>query len=270
MPTIVSVQPIRHGTGKSNLTAKLAVSIARQGWRVGIIDTDPVSPGIHALFNLNESHVDAALNHYLWGSVPFDKAVTERSPLVKMEPGEVVVMGGEIDLIPAQIKVKEVPELLRQGYDSTVIGQAFFELIGRLNLDFLLIDIHPGLTQEAMLSLAFANTVLLVLGLDQQELQGTAVLIDLARQLGVPKIFLVANKVMSGLDLDRVQRQLQAAYGESVVGVLPITDELMALGSSGIFCQEYPHHPLTHTIQAIAHQLIAASEHPSNATDSPT
>ncbi len=90
-----------------------------------------------------------------------------------------------------------------------------------------------------------------------------AVLVDLARRLGVPKIFLVANQVLSDLDLDDVQRQLQGVYGESVVGVLPITDELMALGSSGIFCQLYPDHPLTQDIRAIAQQLIAASEQPS-------
>jgi len=65
MPTIVSIQSIRHGIGKSNLTANLAVSIARRGWRVGIIDTDPMAPGIHALFNLDERHVDAVLNYYL-------------------------------------------------------------------------------------------------------------------------------------------------------------------------------------------------------------
>jgi len=263
MPTIVSIQSIRHGIGKSNLTANLAVSIARRGWRVGIIDTDPMAPGIHALFNLDERHADAVLNYYLWGDVSLDQVEAELSPVLKVEQGEVVVMGGGIDLIPAQIKVKEVPDLLRHGYDTTIISQAFLELMRRLNLDFLLIDLHPGITQEAILSLALANTVLLVLGLDQHELQAMAVLVDLARQLGVPKIFLIANQVLSGLDVDQVQRRLQAMYGENVVGVLPITAELMALGSSGIFCQQYPHHSLTQRIQAIAQQLITAAEHSS-------
>lgn len=267
MPTIVSIQSIRHGTGQSNLIANLAVSIARQGWRVGVIDTDPMAPGIHTLFKLDEGHVDAILNYYLWGNVSLDEVERDLSPVLRIGPGEVVVMGGGIDLIPAQVKVKEVPDLLLHGYDGTVIKQAFLELMHRLNLDFLLIDLHPGITQEAMLLLAFTNTVLLVSGLDQYELQTMAVLVDLVRQLGVPKIFLIANQVLSGLDLNQVQRQLQAAYGESVLGVLPLTDELMALGSTGIFCQEYPHHPLTRTIQAIAQQLISAAERSSTPVD---
>lgn len=95
-------------------------------------------------------------------------------------------------------------------------------------------------------------------------------LVDLARRLGVPKIFLVANQVLSDLNLDDVQRQLQGVYGESVVGVLPITDELMTLGSGDIFCQQYPDHPLTQDIRAIAQQLIAASEQLFDPIDSPT
>jgi MinD-like ATPase involved in chromosome partitioning or flagellar assembly len=40
MSRIVCVHSFRGGTGKSNTTANLAATIARQGRRVGIVDTD--------------------------------------------------------------------------------------------------------------------------------------------------------------------------------------------------------------------------------------
>ena len=47
MPAIVSIHSYRGGTGKSNVTANLAVSVAMSGKRVGIVDTDIQSPGVH-------------------------------------------------------------------------------------------------------------------------------------------------------------------------------------------------------------------------------
>ena len=66
MAKVVSVHSFRGGTGKSNTTANVAASLALAGWRVGVIDTDIQSPGIHVLFRLDESEVKNALNDFLF------------------------------------------------------------------------------------------------------------------------------------------------------------------------------------------------------------
>jgi septum site-determining protein MinD len=40
-----------------------------------------------------------------------------------------------------------------------------------------------------------------------------------------------------------------------VVGVLPLTDEMVRLASGGIFCLEFPDHPLAKQIHAIAEKV---------------
>ena len=55
MSKIISVHSFRGGTGKSNTTANIAALLAMDGERVGVVDTDIASPGIHVLFNLDES-----------------------------------------------------------------------------------------------------------------------------------------------------------------------------------------------------------------------
>ena len=55
MPQIISVHSYRGGTGKSNITASLATLLATNGRRVGVVDTDIQSPGIHILFGLDEA-----------------------------------------------------------------------------------------------------------------------------------------------------------------------------------------------------------------------
>ena len=58
MAQIISVHSFRGGTGKSNLLANLAATMACHGQRVGIVDADIQSPGIHVLFGLNEGKMN--------------------------------------------------------------------------------------------------------------------------------------------------------------------------------------------------------------------
>ncbi len=53
MYKIVSVHSFRGGTGKSNTTANVAAILASLGQRVGVVDTDIQSPGIHVLFGFD-------------------------------------------------------------------------------------------------------------------------------------------------------------------------------------------------------------------------
>jgi MinD-like ATPase involved in chromosome partitioning or flagellar assembly len=66
MAKIVSIHSFRGGTGKSNTTANVATLLSLMGKRVGVIDTDIQSPGIHILFGMTGESVNVALNDYLW------------------------------------------------------------------------------------------------------------------------------------------------------------------------------------------------------------
>jgi MinD-like ATPase involved in chromosome partitioning or flagellar assembly len=63
MPKVVSIHSYRGGTGKSNFTANLSTTVAALGNRVGVVDTDVPSPGIHNLFCLEPEQMDKTLNH---------------------------------------------------------------------------------------------------------------------------------------------------------------------------------------------------------------
>ncbi|NDJ78523.1 MAG: P-loop NTPase, partial [Chloroflexi bacterium] len=73
MGKIISIHSFRGGTGKSNLTANVATQMAMRGNRVGIVDTDIQSPGIHVLFGYDETKINKALNDYLWGKAPIEE-----------------------------------------------------------------------------------------------------------------------------------------------------------------------------------------------------
>ena len=259
MPRIISIHSFRGGTGKSNITANLATIIAQQGKRVGVIDTDIQSPGIHILFGLDEKKLDKALNDYLWGKCAVEETAYDVGATLKVGEGEIAVMGEGIYLIPSSLKAGEISRVLREGYDVSLLNDGFRELIGRLNLDYLFIDTHPGLNEETLLSIAISDVLLIILRPDQQDYQGTAVTVDVARKLDIPRMFLVVNKVLTSFDLAEVKRTMEETYGCQVAGVLPLSEDVVRLASAGIFCLRYPDHPVTQGLIAIANRIMEAT-----------
>jgi MinD-like ATPase involved in chromosome partitioning or flagellar assembly len=249
MPQIIAIHSYRGGTGKSNLTANLATAIALQGKRVAVVDTDLQSPGIHTLFGLNGTVSVKTLNDYLWKRSPIQDTAHDVSSALELTQGKVF-------LVPASVDAEEIARILSEGYNVSLLNDGFRQLIKELELDYLFIDTHPGLSHETLLSIAIANLLILILRPDQQDYQGTAVTIDVARQLKVRKLMLVINKALSKLNFSTLQQTVEATYSASVAGIFPLSEDMVELGSRGLFCLQFPDHPFTKTLNQVAMQIV--------------
>lgn len=251
MAKIVAVHSFRGGTGKSNTTANLATAIAASGQRVAIIDTDIQSPGIHVLFGLEPDQLKRTLNSYLWGDCSIAETAYDISPeLVKQE-------NGSLFLIPSNTSAEAITRILHEGYDVRLLRKGFRELVQSLNLDYIFIDTHPGLNEETLLCVAIVNILVVILRPDRQDFQGTAVMVDLARKLKVPKLLMVVNRILQTMDLAALRQQIEANYQAPVAGLFPNCDEMMQLASSDLFYLRYPDHPLSREFKVVANAVIA-------------
>lgn len=246
MAKIVSVHSFRGGTGKSNVTANLAVCVAAAGHRVGIVDTDIQSPGIHVIFGLDEAKVNRSLNDYLYDRCGIGETAYE------VTPPAVAGTGGRIYLIPSSLKPGDIARVLREGYNVNRLTDGFQELIRYLKLDYLFIDTHPGLNEETLLCMALSDVLVLILRPDRQDFQGTAVTVEVARKLNVQRLLVVVNKVLPAVDSARLRREVETAYRAEVAAVLPLAEEMILLGSSSVFVLAQPHHPLSGILRQLA------------------
>ncbi|MCB2179519.1 MinD/ParA family protein [bacterium] len=251
MSRIISIHSYRGGTGKSNTTANLAALFAMQGLRVGVVDTDIQSPGIHALFGLDDSEFVHSLNDYLWGLCNIQDAAYKVTDRVETE------ISGEIYLIPSSLKPGEIARVLREGYDVGLLDAGFQELIDTLDLDILLIDTHPGLNEETLLSIAISDNVILILRPDTQDYQGTSVTVEVARKLDVRDLMLVVNKVPDVFDFDQIKRTVEKTYNTEVAALIPHSDEMMILGSSSLFVVKYPDNIVTKALKQVVEKVLS-------------
>jgi len=251
MSKIISFHSFRGGTGKSNTTANVASILVAQGHRVGVIDTDIQSPGIHILFGMEGIEITTSLNDYLWhGRDIQDTAQDVTASLGQNIPGQLF-------LIPSSIKPGEISRVLREGYNAKKLTVGLTELGNKLALDYLLIDTHPGLNEETLLSIVISHTLAVVLRPDKQDYEGTGITLKIAGQLDVPRIKLVVNNAPTNIAPEIIKTKIEDAYGCQVAVVIPHTEEMLNLASEGIFSLRYPAHPMTQLYKNLAEQLIS-------------
>jgi MinD-like ATPase involved in chromosome partitioning or flagellar assembly len=249
MSQIVSIHSFRGGAGKSSIRANVAALMALDGKRVGIVDTDVQSPGIHSMFGPDEDHVTYALSDYLSGRCAISQTAHDVSAGLGPD------LPGAVFVIPSSRTAGEITRALDGELAVALLNDALRRLIREVQLDALIIDTYPGLYEETVLFMALSDALAIILRLDQQDYQATGVTVEVARKLGVPRLCLILNKVPAVFDQDEVRTRVEHTYGCAVAAVLPYCDELAALGSAGIFAQRYPHHPMTAALQALAGAL---------------
>jgi len=217
----VAVMSGKGGVGKSSMAALLAVTLRRQGLRVGILDADITGPSIPKMFGLSDR------------------------PQV-----------GPLGLIPAEtktgIKVMSINLLLQSEGQAVIwrgplisgaIRQFWSEVFWR-DLDYLVIDLPPG-TSDASLTVMQSiplNGVLMVTS--PQTLAGMVVqkAAQMALQLKIPLLGLVEN--MSYAVCPKCGERIEifgpsqagataANIGAPLLGHLPLDPELARLCDAG-------------------------------------
>lgn len=258
MGKIVSIHSFRGGTGKSNTTANLAAQAALAGKRVGVVDTDIQSPGIHVLFGLDENSMGKTLNDYLHGNCEIKAVAYNIGEHATDAAGRSQLEGMNLWLIPSSIRGREISRVLREGYDVGRLNEGLQTLISDLDLDYLFIDTHPGLNEETLLSIAISDVLLIILRPDQQDFQGTAVTVDIARSLDVNNLLLMVNKaVPEKYDYADLTQQVEKAYGAPLTGILPLNFELADNGSKDLFSLSNPNHLWSQELRKVAQAILA-------------
>jgi len=250
MAQIVSIHSYRRGTGKSSLVANLAILLAEAGKRVGIVEAAVQAPSLHRPFRLPEFEISSTLNEFLLdksGIIQAVRDVTQRLP---------VELDGQVFLVPASTHYDELGPSLNELFQAERFKEGIHQLIGELYLDILLIDTQAGVNDDALIPIALSDTLIEILRLDQQDYQGTAVVVELAQKLCVQRVLLLVNSVSQSFDLLDVKRKIELEFKTDVAAVLPLSEDIRSLPSENIFVLNYPKHPLTAEFRQLALALI--------------
>jgi MinD-like ATPase involved in chromosome partitioning or flagellar assembly len=231
--------------------------VALAGKRVGVVDTDIQSPGIHVLFGLDENKMGKTMNDFLHGTATIREIDFPIGENTGGAEGRAKLTGKNLWLFPSSIRGREISQILREGVDFNKLNEGLQTTITEFDLDYLFIDTHPGLNEETLLSIATSDVLILILRPDNQDLQGTSVTIDIARSLDVPHLLLMVNKALPKYDFKQIKADIESKFNAPVSGVLPLTFDLADNASNDLFSLRYPDHEWSRSLRGVAEAILA-------------
>ncbi|MFY9313390.1 MAG: Mrp/NBP35 family ATP-binding protein [Tepidanaerobacteraceae bacterium] len=169
---VIAVMSGKGGVGKSTVTGLLAVSLRRQGYRVGIMDADITGPSIPRMFGVNKRPESIGI-----GLMP-PKSST----------------GISIMSLNLLLENEDDPVIWRGPLIGGAIQQFWNDVVWG-DLDYLLVDLPPGTSDAPLTVMQSLPVDGIIIVSSPQELVGMVVkkAVKMANMMKIPVIGLVEN-----------------------------------------------------------------------------
>jgi ATP-binding protein involved in chromosome partitioning len=219
---VIAVGSGKGGVGKSSVSVNLALAIARQEFRVGVLDADIWGFSVPRMVGGNGERLEARSDHKI---VP-----------VRINGLDVVSTGLILD-------TEDTALMWRGLMLSKALEQFLRDVAWPPDLDYLILDLPPG-TGDIQMALArlLPQAELVVVTTPQRAAQKVAArLADMARRSSMPVIGVVEN--MAGFTTEDGRHydlfgsgggeELAADLGVPLLGSIPIDPSVVAGGDGG-------------------------------------
>ena len=251
---IIAVSSGKGGVGKSSVAANLAVALAAEGYKTGLLDADIFGPSVPKMFHLEAERI-------------FAEVRDGRQLLIPAEKYGVRILSIGFFVNP------DTATLWRGGMASNALKQ----LIADTNwgdLDYLVLDTPPG-TSDIHLTLLqnLAITGAVIVSTPQQvALADARKGIDMYRneKVNVPILGLVENMAwFTPAELPENKyylfgregvKQLAGEMQVPLLGQIPIVQSICESGDEGEPVAASPAHPLAATFRELARSVVAETE----------
>jgi Mrp family chromosome partitioning ATPase len=170
---VIAVMSGKGGVGKSAVTALLAVTLSRQGYRVGILDADLTGPSIPKIFGL------------------YERPELEGEAI---QPVKTPVYGIGVISINLLLEHEDEPVIWRGPIIAGAIQQ-FWTEVGWGELDYLLVDLPPGTGDAPLSVMQFLPVGGVVMVTAPQDLAVLVVrkAVRMVRKLNIPILGFIEN-----------------------------------------------------------------------------
>lgn len=217
---------------------------------MGVLDMDLEGPGLHVFFDIDPDKLRFTLNDVLAGVCPPEAACIRMSEKMPLN-------GGELYYSPASVKVSEIMRTLKTGFELDMFENTIKRVQEKYGLHYLLIDTHPGIQHDTLLALGVCDHQLIISRVDQQDIFGTGVLIEIASTLEKP-VHLVMNMIPPRVresEVLKFARIMSAHFTVDMSGWVPFSEEIIGSLSRSVLMLKSSKNGITTRFRQIAESV---------------
>jgi len=246
----LAIHSYRGGTGKSTITANLSAVLAAMGLKIATVDLDLTSPGLHMIYGVTSSMLKHTLNDYFYGKANLKDVVIDLTSHLGLSRGKIYFLG-------SSMKPEEIAKLLKEGYNDTIFREITSELEKLYNVDLVIFDTHPGLTEDTLVSVLSSDVSILLTRMDRQDITGTYIVSQVLRKFGKVS-YAVLNMVPPRfVSVPELASEVSKLIGVPVIATIPFYNEVLEHRSHGVFVLKHPRHPFTNRIIKLSELFVA-------------
>jgi septum site-determining protein MinD len=253
MGKIVAVHSYKGGTGKTLLSINLAVTLAKHGKKVCLLDLDFRAPSLSTLLSIEAEHW---LNDYLNGICEIDKTLIDLS--------DRIATPGKFFVCPANPSVEAIRDMSSKDrkWEMHALGRLLSlrnSLLTARGFDYLIFDTSPGLQYSSINAIVAADLVIVATTLDNSDVEGTKRMLRELYDLFEKKTGIALNKVLYEDSLrsqkEKLQTMAKEVYEVPLLGVIPCFCDISRAEGKMIFVHKKPDHPFTKILDEIAAKI---------------
>jgi CO dehydrogenase maturation factor len=224
------------GVGKTTLTALLSYIFASEGKKVIAVDADPDANLSQAL-GISKNHAERIKPIAEMGEL-----IEERTGAKPGSSGGIFKINPKVDDIPDSFGYKfDGITLLVMGKSKTAASGCYCPentLLRRLlrhliteRDEFVIVDMEAGIEHLTRGTAESVDAFIVVVEPGQRSLQTASIVKRMAKELGVKKVFVVANKVRNDKDILFIKNNLS---GLEFLGAMSFDNEILESDIKGL------------------------------------
>jgi len=256
MGTAIAVHSYKGGTGKTLISANLAVLLSKMGKKVCLLDYDFRGPSLHILLKTRPKRW---LNDYLKGNCTVDEVLTE----FPLNGTNGVLSASYADPSPEAMRFMMTRDRKWESKALRRILAAKRKLLQEDKVDYMIFDTSPGMYYSSVNAVAASDVVALIMKYDDFDIEGTKLLIQGITDALGKRTGLILNRIVcEGCggpvpedELQRIRNSITRSVGRPVIGLLPCLWQLQRGGSKELFAVSQPDHLFVQTLQRVAERI---------------
>ena len=244
----ITFHSYRGGTGKTIISANLALILALKGNKICLLDMDLRAPSLISTF---ENKKKFWINDYLNRICEIDNVLNDYTPGTN-KVGQLFVGLAN----PSTDAIRDI-----SSKDRKWEMQALTRLLAMKNkfarensFDYVIVDTSPGLQYSSINNIVAADLALVITSIDKSDLMGTQSMIHDFYDLFEKRTGIIVNKIPEGIPPKQIFQKFDST-NLPIIELISCSCELLKSGGDCLFALQNKEHPFTQKLYNLATKI---------------